>query len=188
MLVNCSYCRTPLQLPPGVQSIRCAMCHAPPSPYSHAPPGPPPNANGHKKAVIVGISCRYSHHQLKGCINDAKCMRHLLVNKFLFPESSILMLTEEETDPTKHGDYFVFHYSSHGSLQRNYNGDEVDGYDETLCPLDYRGSVNVGGLRQVLDIFIFFLKSVSKTKIALHTVVPSTQIAFINPITSYMRH
>ncbi|KAL7120908.1 hypothetical protein ACP275_02G150100 [Erythranthe tilingii] len=176
MLINCSGCRTPLQLPPGAPSIRCAICQAvtnigdprhapptlpagppvPPSPYSHAPPGPPPNPHGRKKAVIVGISYKYSRHELKGCINDAKCMKHLLTNKFRFPESSILMLTEEETDPyripTKHnmrmalfwlvqgcqpGDSLVFHYSGHGSRQRNYNGDEVDGYDETLCPLDF---------------------------------------------------
>ncbi|GAB4862002.1 Metacaspase-1 [Ancistrocladus abbreviatus] len=185
MLVNCSNCRTPLQLPPGARSIRCAVCQAithiadprslpppaapssstvnyapppliPPSPYNHTPPGPPPSAHGRKKAVICGISYRYSRHELKGCINDAKCMRYLLINKFQFPPDSILMLTEEETDPyripTKHnlrmalqwlvvgcqpGDSLVFHYSGHGSQQRNYNGDEVDGYDETLCPLDF---------------------------------------------------
>ncbi|KAM3323139.1 metacaspase-1 [Capsicum chacoense] len=182
MLVNCSNCHIPLQLPPGARSIRCAVCQAvtqladpravpppsphqynhpppaaaPPSPYSHAPPGPPPNAHGRKKAVIVGISYRYSRHELKGCLNDSKCMKYLLINKFQFPEASILMLNEEETDPyrtpTKQnirmalywlvqgcqpGDSLLFHYSGHGSRQRNYNGDEVDGYDETLCPLDF---------------------------------------------------
>ncbi|XP_075487681.1 metacaspase-1-like [Primulina tabacum] len=181
MLVNCSHCRTPLQLPHGARSIRCAICQAvtqmgdprnapppphhapmtrgpppPPSPYNHAPPNPPPNPHGRKKAVIVGISYRFSRHELKGCLNDAKCMKYLLINKFQFPESSILMLTEEERDPyripTKQnmrmalywllqgcqpGDSLVFHYSGHGSRQRNYNGDEVDGYDETLCPLDF---------------------------------------------------
>ncbi|CAN1170363.1 AMC1 [Linum perenne] len=184
MLVNCSGCRTPLQLPPGARSIRCALCHAvtsiadprsgpPPSssphphssftpsppPSSHLPSPyqlPPPSSHGRRKAVICGISYRYSRHELKGCINDAKCMRHLLINKFHFPPDSILMLTEEETDPyripTKHnmrmalywlvqgcqpGDSLLFHYSGHGSRQRNYNGDEVDGYDETLCPLDF---------------------------------------------------
>ncbi|KAG1362096.1 metacaspase-1 [Cocos nucifera] len=184
MLVNCSGCRTPLQLPPGAKSIRCAICQAvthiadpreipppagssasshsgsygpptPPSPHG-APWGPPPSAHGRKKAVIVGISYRYSRHELKGCINDAKCMRYLLVNRFHFPEASIIMLTEEETDPyripTKHnirmamywlvqgcqpGDSLVFHYSGHGSQQRSYHADEVDGYDETLCPLDF---------------------------------------------------
>lgn len=35
------------------------------------------------------------------------------------------------------GDSLVFHFSGHGSQQRNYTGDEVDGYDETLCPLDF---------------------------------------------------
>ncbi|KAL6964928.1 Metacaspase-1 [Sarracenia purpurea var. burkii] len=187
MIVNCSNCRTPLQLPPGARSIRCALCQgithiadpraAPPpppthshssshhhgtppppapSPYNHAPPGPPPSAHGGKKAVICGISYRYSRQELKGCINDAKCMKYLLINKFQFPEASILMLTEEQTDPyriptkqnirmalhwlvqgCKPGDSLVFHYSGHGSSQRNYTGDEVDGYDETLCPLDF---------------------------------------------------
>lgn len=123
MVVNCSNCRTPLQLPPGARSIRCALCQAitntgdpraahsppqqplpsnnhghgpappPPAPYSHAPPGPPPNPHGRKKAVIVGISYKFSRHELKGCINDAKCMKYLLMNKFNFPEASILMLT-----------------------------------------------------------------------------------------------
>ncbi|KAK6155970.1 hypothetical protein DH2020_010218 [Rehmannia glutinosa] len=192
MLVNCSNCRTPLQLPPGATSIRCAICQAitrvadprtgppvppapyppttsssynghnnyyppaAPSPYNHAPSGPPPPAHGRKKAVIVGISYRNTRHELKGCINDAKCMKFMLINRFKFPESSILMLTEEEIDPyripTKHnirmamfwlvqgcqpGDSLVFHYSGHGSQQRNYTGDEIDGFDETLCPLDF---------------------------------------------------
>lgn len=35
------------------------------------------------------------------------------------------------------GDSLVFHFSGHGSQQKNYNGDEIDGYDETLCPLDF---------------------------------------------------
>lgn len=35
------------------------------------------------------------------------------------------------------GDSLVFHYSGHGSQQRNYNGDELDGYDETICPVDF---------------------------------------------------
>ncbi|CAA3017270.1 metacaspase-1-like [Olea europaea var. sylvestris] len=201
MLVDCSKCRTTLQLPHGAKSIRCAVCHAitligeprnspptppptylpspttlstsnynyyappqvhppapvsAPSPYNHAPPSQPPSVHGRKKAVIIGISYKKSKNELKGCINDAKCMKFMLVNRFKFPEASILMLTEEETDPyripTKHnirmamfwlvqgcqpGDSLVFHYSGHGSQQRNYTGDEIDGYDETLCPLDY---------------------------------------------------
>lgn len=81
-------------------------------------------------------------------------MKYLLMNRFHFPEASIIMLTEEETDPYKlpikqnirmalfwlvqgcqPGDSLVFHYSGHGSQQRGY--EEADGYDETLCPLDF---------------------------------------------------
>jgi LSD1 subclass zinc finger protein len=115
MLVNCSGCRTPLQLPSGARSIRCALCQAvthiadprtapPPQPSSapspppqiHAPPGQLPHPHGRKRAVICGISYRFSRHELKGCINDAKCMRHLLINKFKFSPDSILMLTGTE--------------------------------------------------------------------------------------------
>ncbi|KAA8520412.1 hypothetical protein F0562_014668 [Nyssa sinensis] len=186
MFVNCSNCHTPLQLPPGARSIRCALCqgvtqiadprtgplppppsshssHQPQGPYNPVPPPPapynpvqPPPAHGRKKAVICAISYKYSRHELKGCLNDAKCMKYLLINKFHFPEASVLMLTEEETGPNRiptkanmrmalywlvqgcqPGDSLLFHYSGHGSRQRNYNGDEVDGYDETLCPLDF---------------------------------------------------
>lgn len=114
LLVDCSVCLSPLPLPPGARSIRCASCNAVtsipdtrtapppsqsllypslPSPYNHAPTGQPPSPHGRKRAVICGISYKNSRHELKGCINDAKCMQYLLVNKFHFPESSILMLT-----------------------------------------------------------------------------------------------
>lgn len=131
MLVNCSNCHTPLQLPTGAPSVRCAICHAvtliaeprglppppppsssssssfthyrhdypgapplwAPSPYNHAPHGPSSSVHGSKRAVICGISYKNSRQELKGCVNDAKCMKYLLVNRFNFPESSILMLT-----------------------------------------------------------------------------------------------
>lgn len=189
LLVDCSNCKTPLQLPSGATSIRCAICraitriadprsapsfpsnsyyptptythtHTPthnrptlPSSYYGAPTTP---AVGRKKAVIIGICYNNTRYKLKGCINDAKCMKYLLINRFKFPENEILMLTEEERDPyripTKQnirmamawlvagcraGDSLVFHYSGHGSQQRDYDGDEVDGKDETLCPLDF---------------------------------------------------
>ncbi|KAJ0970751.1 hypothetical protein J5N97_018710 [Dioscorea zingiberensis] len=177
MLVNCSHCETPLQLRPGARIIRCALCHAvthvadprlpslapvpyrgyAPSPTHGVPWGPPPAAHGRKRAVICGISYRYSRSlELRGCINDAKCMKYLLINRFRFPESSIIMLTEEATDPYKiptkknirialnwlmqgcrPGDSLVFHFSGHGSQQPNYFGDEADGLDETLFPLDF---------------------------------------------------
>ncbi|PRQ57101.1 putative Caspase-like domain-containing protein [Rosa chinensis] len=270
LVVDCCYCQTQIPLPSvSPISVRCGRCYAstrvaspgfPRSPYSAVPyyvlinppphacfpyrsPGPPPNVHRQKKAVICGISYRYSSHELKGSINDAIRMRHLLISKFKFPEDSIVMLTgvifwcvisfkiclhlqteklpnnlspssmklsfsgnqmtqknyisghlkentckfvwmrkqplvkciyysyfltfillilyifctaEEETDPYKipyksnikgalrwlvqgcqPGDSLLFYFSGHGSqLREQYRGDELDGYDETLCPLD----------------------------------------------------
>ncbi|BBN17812.1 metacaspase-1 [Marchantia polymorpha subsp. ruderalis] len=178
MLVNCSGCRTTLQVPPGAPSIRCSVCsrvlsiatRSAPAPYppqqssiqSFQPPmhpqyaPTPPHPGGQKKAVIVGICYRSTRYELKGCINDANCMKYMLLNRFQFPESSILMLTEDERDPlkrpTRHnirmalywlvlgckpGDSLVFHFSGHGAQQRNTFGDEKDGMDETICPVDF---------------------------------------------------
>lgn len=35
------------------------------------------------------------------------------------------------------GDSLVFHYSGHGCQEEDYKGEEVDGYNETLLPLDF---------------------------------------------------
>ena len=35
-------------------------------------------------------------------------------------------------------DSLFFHYSGHGSQQQDHDGDEVDGTDETICPVDYK--------------------------------------------------
>ncbi|XP_020593056.1 metacaspase-1-like [Phalaenopsis equestris] len=109
-----------------------------------------------KRAVLVGVSYSLKSYQLKGTVNDVKCMRYFLCEKFQFTDDSILVLTEEERDPrriptkeniraairwlvwgNRHGDSLVFHFSGHGSQKLDLSGDEVDGYAETLCPVDY---------------------------------------------------
>ncbi|XP_057495441.1 metacaspase-1-like isoform X1 [Actinidia eriantha] len=132
--------------------------------YGHRPQRilPPPlllpfSAHGTKRALLCGVSYYGRSYKLKGSVNDVRCMKFLLVERLRFPSESILVLTEEETDPrripTKYnirmalqwlvqgcqsGDSLVFHYSGHGSQLPDMNGDEMDGYDETLCPLDYK--------------------------------------------------
>ncbi|KAG8368663.1 hypothetical protein BUALT_Bualt15G0069200 [Buddleja alternifolia] len=153
--------------PPGVNGNVNLM----PRPDSNRPyrPGPvnggvyqvqpqpyPPPAYGRKRAVLCGITYKGSQQSLNGSINDVVIMRKLLVEKFGFPSSAILMLTEEEDYkyiPTKKniraalrwlvqgsrpGDSLVFHYSGHGSQVRDLDGDEVDGYDESILPVDYQ--------------------------------------------------
>ncbi len=68
----------------------------------------------------------------------------------------VLQMAEEQQNPTMRptrynihmamvwlvqgcqpGDSLVFHYSGHGSQQRDYAGEEQDGYNETICPIDF---------------------------------------------------
>ncbi|GAA0185996.1 hypothetical protein LIER_33284 [Lithospermum erythrorhizon] len=126
-----------------------------------------PLAMGRKHAVLCGITYKGDPKSLKGCINDVMCMHNFLINKLGFSKSKVRLLTvhilfepenntEDEMDPSRiptkknirkalrwlvkecqPGDSLVFHYSRHGSKVGDSNGDEVDGHDELLCPVDY---------------------------------------------------
>lgn len=107
-----------------------------------------------KKALIIGINYEGTTSELRGCQNDAFDIQSLLKSKFGFQEKNINVLVEKDgyTPPTranilshlsslirnsKRGDKLFFHYSGHGSYTRDRNGDELDGKDECLIPLDY---------------------------------------------------
>ncbi|KAM1233014.1 hypothetical protein EV1_002690 [Malus domestica] len=116
----------------------------------------PPSAYGRKRAVLCGVSYNGKSYKLKGTVNDVHCMKYFLVDRLGFPNHSVLLLTEHETDPfripTKQnmrmalqwlvqgcqsGDSLVFYFSGHGSTQPDYSMDEIDGIDETVCPVDF---------------------------------------------------
>ncbi|CAI9765372.1 unnamed protein product [Fraxinus pennsylvanica] len=116
----------------------------------------PSPAHGKKRAILCGITYKGHQKSLKGGINDVLSMRNLLIKRLGFPSSSILLLTEEEREPyriptkrniraslrwliqgCRSGDSLVFYYSGHGSRVRDRDGDEIDGYDESLLPVDY---------------------------------------------------
>ncbi|PIN21456.1 Metacaspase involved in regulation of apoptosis [Handroanthus impetiginosus] len=136
--------------------------------YQPQAPRPSPSlvpfsAHGRKRAVLCGVNYYGQRCKLNGSVNDAKCMKFFLTQKLGFPSDSIIVLTEEESDPfripTKNnirmalqwlvqgcqsGDSLVFYYSGHGSQQYDLSGDELDGYDETLWPVDhqYEGKIS----------------------------------------------
>ncbi|XP_071725672.1 metacaspase-1-like [Rutidosis leptorrhynchoides] len=125
-----------------------------------APPPPPsPQVLGRKRAVLCGVTYNGHRKKLEASVHNVRSMRQLLINKLSFPPSSILVLTEEESDlsriPTKrniqsalrwlingcqYGDSLFFYYSGHASQVPDEDGDEVDGYDEALSPVDYKVS------------------------------------------------
>ena len=50
--------------------------------------------------------------------------------------ANIKKAIEELVRTAAAGDLIFFSYSGHGSCQPDRNGDEADGRDETICPLD----------------------------------------------------
>jgi hypothetical protein len=129
-----------------------------------------------KWALLIGIN-KYprlsERYHLKGCINDVNAIEELLTSpQFAFPPQNLLKLTSPAPDPlflptrenilaafARHlagndrilmGDIVVIYYSGHGSQIPDEEGDEEDGYDETIVPCD--AGPDRGKRKDVLDI------------------------------------
>jgi len=117
----------------------------------------PDDFSGTCRAVMIGINYVGQNGELSGCHNDANNMMEYLMNEHGFESENITILMDdgEHDDPTREnilsafqnlvnqsesGDACFVHYSGHGGKVRDDNGDEEDGYDETLIPLDYQSA------------------------------------------------
>ncbi|KAG6409144.1 hypothetical protein SASPL_132178 [Salvia splendens] len=108
-----------------------------------------------RRALVCGVSYKKQKHELKGSALDVSKMSALLLDNFRFPQESVLVLAEEDGHPPptrenieeglrwlvrgiRPGDSLVFYFSGHGKRQREeVAGDEIDGFDETICPVDF---------------------------------------------------
>ncbi|XP_064993161.1 metacaspase-1-like isoform X2 [Musa acuminata AAA Group] len=146
----------------SISSLSSSSWSSGSSSYGYPTMGQPssfPRVRGKKRAVLVGISYAGRQYELKGTVNDVNCMRYMLTEKFGFPAECILVLTEGERDPNRvptkenlraamrwlvsgcvAGDSLVFHFSGHGVQRLDSSGDEMDGFDEALCPLDFESN------------------------------------------------
>lgn len=105
-----------------------------------------------KRALLIGID-QYSNYeeqyQLRGCVNDAKLMKHVLVDHFKFKESEIIELhnaaasqrgildaMERLVEQATHNDIVVFHFSGHGSQRKSADSNEGTGMNSTICTAD----------------------------------------------------
>ncbi|KXS14033.1 hypothetical protein M427DRAFT_124577 [Gonapodya prolifera JEL478] len=114
---------------------------------------------GKKKALFVGINYIGSSAQLAGCLNDVKNIKSWVLSNYDFEEKNVLTLTDDNQDPrmkpsrrnltaamrwlvkdAQRGDSLFFHYSGHGGSTQDTHGDEADGNDETIVPLDYESA------------------------------------------------
>ena len=107
-----------------------------------------------KKALCVGINYKGTSSALNGCINDANNWANLLVAHFDFPKPDVKLLLETEATKAniiaglkallagaKRGDVLVFQNSSHGTYVVDKGIDELDRYDEAICPYDFRSNL-----------------------------------------------
>ena len=119
-----------------------------------------------KKAVLFAINYTGTDNELNGCINDSQNLRAFLLDNKYFEENEITMLNDFEKGelfPTKenmlkqfdnivefanaHPNELVLlfvSYSGHGYYIRDVSGDEADGRDEVLCPIDCMSKGNDG--------------------------------------------
>jgi len=109
-----------------------------------------------RKLLTVGINdyapVGAGGPDLHGCVADSWDVARTLVGMGFIPANatSLQILTNAQASKAKiqaglnwllkgarAGDLLVFHYSGHGSQVPDTNGDEPDGWDETICPHDY---------------------------------------------------
>lgn len=126
-----------------------------------------------KRAVLVGINYNnLPDLKLNGCVNDIILMRNVLIDAYGYDKRNITMLRDDGLPQyqlpnrnnilnsleslcalTTTSDELWVHYSGHGTYRRDYNNDEVDGYDEVIVPLDYEtnGTIVDEQLKAVLE-------------------------------------
>lgn len=103
-----------------------------------------------KKALLIGCNYTQTEYKLRGCINDVNNIKDRLETKYGF-EDIVVMTDKTNVKPYKKniieelekllnnnnpGDILFFSFSGHGTNMTDYNGDEIDGKDEMLVPLD----------------------------------------------------
>lgn len=110
---------------------------------------------GNKRAVLIGINYVGQQGELSGCHNDVKNMLAYLKGQQGFKDADITILMDDgyHRNPThrnimdayrelvrqsRYGDTVFLHYSGHGGRVKDLNGDEEDGYDSTLIPVDFK--------------------------------------------------
>ncbi|KAF9534117.1 caspase domain-containing protein [Crepidotus variabilis] len=112
--------------------------------------------NGKKKGLFIGINYFGQNGELRGCINDVQNIQSFLIQRFGYKKEDMVTLTDDQKDargrPTRDNiiqamqwlvrgaqpnDALFFHYSGHGGQVKDTDGDEGDGYDEVIYPVDF---------------------------------------------------
>ncbi|KAJ1327506.1 metacaspase-1 [Microdochium nivale] len=120
------------------------------------------NCTGKRKALLIGINYIGQTGELRGCINDTKNLSTFLFERYHYKPEDTIILTDNNPDPimqptraniiramqwlikdAKPHDSLFFHYSGHGGQTDDIDGDEDDGHDEVIYPLDYKNAGHI---------------------------------------------
>ena len=131
-----------------------------------------PAGGGKKKALLIGINYVGQKGELSGCINDVQRIKKYIEGQG-FEGGDIQVLTDETSakptyknimngllwlaDGAVAGDSLFMHYSGHGGRLVDQDGDEADGYDETMVPVDYGRAGQMRGNFHFHFFFFVFL-------------------------------
>jgi hypothetical protein len=114
------------------------------------------------RAVCVGVNAYPAPNELSGCVADAQNWARSFaslgfeVMQILDGQATrdnVLGALSNLTGSARAGDVLVFQYAGHGTQLKDLDGEETDGLDEALCPVDMMsgGFIIDDDLRQVLD-------------------------------------
>jgi hypothetical protein len=107
--------------------------------------------NAQDRALLIGIDKYQNASQLVGSKQDAKDMQQFIKSVWGYQNHQIRILTDAQATRqailnafdnwlikgSRRGDKILFYFSGHGSHTTDRNGDESDGYDEFLLPVDF---------------------------------------------------
>jgi len=112
-----------------------------------------------KKALTIGINYNLLGCELNGCIDDIENITNVMVGHYGYARENIVQLRDDnnnpEFQPTRNNilshlknlvndsenlTEILVHYSGHGSQMLDTTGEEEDGMDEVLVPIDYKTS------------------------------------------------
>ncbi|QPG96743.1 hypothetical protein C2857_005148 [Epichloe festucae Fl1] len=115
------------------------------------------NCTGRRKALLIGINYFGQKGELRGCINDVHNVSQFLIARYGYKREDMVILTDDQQNPVmrptkdnmlramgwlvkdaRPNDSLFFHFSGHGGQTEDLDGDEDDGYDEVIYPVDHQ--------------------------------------------------